>query len=79
MRKRAVILRFANSDPPLALKLRFTRYAGISGASNRAFRAFRITRSLPVDEAALILARFYMSPPADPGGPALKRDGVGTR
>jgi hypothetical protein len=28
-----------------------------------------------VDEAALILARFYMSPPADPGGSA-KKDSV---
>jgi len=31
--------------------------------------------SLPTDEAALILVRFYMSPPADPGGTA-KKDGV---
>jgi hypothetical protein len=36
----------------------------------RAFEAFRATCSLAVDEAALILARFYMSPPASPGGPA---------
>ena len=30
---------------------------------------------LAADEAALILARFYMSPPANPGGMA-KKDGV---
>ena len=30
---------------------------------------------LTADETALIVARFYMSPPADPGGPT-KKDGV---
>jgi hypothetical protein len=34
----------------------------------RAFRFFRTTCSLAAGEAALILARFYMSPPANPGG-----------
>jgi hypothetical protein len=38
----------------------------------RAFRLFRTACSLAADEAALILARFYMSPPANPGGLALK-------
>ena len=37
----------------------------------------RTACSLTADEAALILARFYMSPPANPGGSANK-DGVGT-
>jgi hypothetical protein len=38
----------------------------------RAFRVFRTTCSLTANEAALILARFYMSPPANPGGMAKK-------
>src|SRR5579883_2091206 len=47
--------------------------------SNRAFRVFRTACSLTEGEAALILARFYMSPPANPGWAGSLRDGVGTR
>jgi hypothetical protein len=43
----------------------------------RAFRSFCTTCSLAADEAALILARFYMSPPANPSGLASKETAFG--
>src|SRR5689334_2597752 len=43
----------------------------LQGTDVRAFGTSRTACSLAADEAALILARFYMSPPAGPGGPTI--------
>ena len=47
--------------------LRITRCAAFAETLDRPFRRLRTACSLAADEAALILARFYMSPPAGPG------------
>ena len=67
--------RFVNWKTPLAvIALRVTRSAfNLQAPDVRAFRLYRKTCSLAADEAALILARFYMSPPAIPGGVAFQR------
>ena len=69
---RGMSLKLSVGDHPFAL------YApGSLNASTwiRAFGAFLTACSLPADEAALILVRFYTSPPANPGGLAEHRDG----
>jgi len=64
--------RFVNSK--FSVDGRFALHAHAAkfrcGIWDRAFKALHTTCSLAADEAALILARFYMSPPASPGGPA---------
>src|ERR1035441_14275 len=53
-----------------------TLFRSIFGLSvNPTVRCFSTACSLPASEAALILIRLYMSPPAGPGGTA-KKDGV---
>ena len=64
-----------NWKVPLAV-IQFARRAlcqNFTALDVRAFGACRTACSLAADEAALILARFYMSPPANPGGLAFKR------
>jgi len=76
--KRAVTLKLLNLEclvgGQFALHALYAKQ--LAASFNRAFKTFRAACSFAVGEAALIMARFYMSPPADPGGPA-KRDGVG--
>ena len=66
--KRAVTLKLLNLECLVGGQFAlYALYAEQFAASlNRAFKTFRAACSFAVGEAALIMARFYMSPPARP-------------